>query len=96
MSEMREELTAAAQAVLPQPAPSSTPDVEFRLDLAFPRLSEEMLERLGAYGHEETVPKDTCLYMYGDRNTDMFVVLTGEIESRVPVKGGGSKRLARP
>ncbi len=93
MSETREELTAAAQAVSPQPAPSSTPDVELRLDLAFPRLSEEMLERLGSYGQEETVPKDTCLYMYGDRDTDMFVVLTGEIESRVPVKGGGSKRF---
>ena len=50
-----------------------------------------MLERLGSYGQEETVPKDTCLYMYGDRDTDMFVVLTGEIESRLPVKGGGSK-----
>ena len=93
MSETREELTVAAQAVSPQPAPSSTPDVELRLDLAFPRLSEEMLERLGSYGQEETVPKDTCLYMYGDRDTDMFVVLTGEIESRVPVKGGGSKRF---
>ncbi|HTZ84590.1 MAG TPA: FAD-dependent oxidoreductase [Candidatus Acidoferrales bacterium] len=93
MSEPQEELTAAADAVSPQPAPSSTPDVELRLDLAFPRLSEEMLERLGSYGQEETVPKDTCLYMYGDRDTDMFVVLTGEIESRVPVKGGGSKRF---
>ena len=93
MSETREELTAAVQAVSPQPAPSLTPDVELRLDLAFPRLNEEMLERLGSYGQEEIVPKNTCLYMYGDRDTDMFVVLTGEIESRVPVKGGGSKRF---
>lgn len=37
MSETGEELTAAAQAVSPQPAPSSTPDVEFRRDLAFLR-----------------------------------------------------------
>jgi len=91
--ETREELSPAFRAVSPQPALSSTPDVELRLDLAFPRLSEEMLERLRSYGQEETVPKDTCLYMYGDRDTDMFVVLTGEIESRVPVKGGGSKRF---
>jgi thioredoxin reductase (NADPH) len=91
MIETREELTGAAQAVSPQSAPSSNPDAEVRLDLAFPQLSEEMLERLGSYGQEETVPEDTCLYMYGDLDTDMFVVLAGEIESRLPVKGGGSK-----
>ncbi len=93
MSETREELTAAAEAVSPQPSTSSDSDIAFRHDLAFPKLSEEMLERLGAYGQEETVPKGTCLYMYGDRDTDMFVVLAGEIESRLPVKGGGSKRF---
>ena len=93
MSESREELTSAVQAVSPDAISSSNSDVEFRRDLAFPKLSEEMLERLGSYGQEETVPKDTCLYMYGDRDTDMFVVLTGEIESRLPVKGGGSKRF---
>ena len=93
MSETREELTAAAEAVSPQHSTSSDSDIAFRHDLAFPKLSEEMLERLGAYGQEETVPKGTCLYMYGDRDTDMFVVLAGEIESRLPVKGGGSKRF---
>ena len=40
MSETREELTAAAQAVSPQPVTSSDSDVAFRHDLAFPRLSE--------------------------------------------------------
>ncbi len=48
-----------------------------------------MLQRIGSYGQQETVPKDTCLYTYGDRDTDMFVVLAGEIESRLPVRGGG-------
>lgn len=66
MSETREELTAVAQAVSPDAVSSPNLDVEFRRDLAFPKLSEEMLERLGSYGQEETVPKDTCLYMYGD------------------------------
>ena len=93
MNETREELTAAAQTVSPDAVSSPNSDVEFRRDLAFPKLSEEMLERLGSYGQEETVPQDTCLYMYGDRDTDMFVVLAGEIESRLPVKGGGSKRF---
>jgi thioredoxin reductase (NADPH) len=91
MNEPKEELTAAAQAVSPQPLTSSHSDVAFRGDLAFPRLSDEMLQRLVSYGQEETVARNTCLYMYGDRDTDMFVVLTGEIESRLPVKGGGSR-----
>ena len=91
MIESKEELTAAAQAVSPQPLTSSASDLEFRRDLAFPRLSDEVLQRLGFYGQEEVVPEDTCLYTYGDRDTDMLVVLSGEIESRLPVKGGGSK-----
>ncbi len=91
MSEPREELTPADQTASPEPVSRSSPDAEFRSDLAFPILSGEMLQRIGSYGQEETVPKDTCLYTYGDRDTDMFVVLTGEIESRVLVRGGGFK-----
>ena len=91
MSETREELTAAAQAVSPQPASSSNSDIQFRRDLAFPRLSDEILQRLGSYGQEETVAKDVRLYTYGDRDTDMFVVLSGEIESRLLAERGGSK-----
>ena len=55
------------------------------------RLSGEMLQRLRSYGQEESVPKDTCLYTYGDRDTDMLVILSGQIESRLLVKGGGFK-----
>lgn len=94
MSENPEELTAAFEAVSPHPAPSSNPNYPpFRSDLAFPRLSDEMLQRLGPYGQEEAVLKGVCLYMYGDRDTDMFVIRSGEIESWLPVKGGGSKRF---
>ena len=50
-----------------------------------------MLRRLGSYGQEETVPKDTLLYTYGDRDTDMIVVLSGEVTSRLLVEGGGWK-----
>jgi thioredoxin reductase (NADPH) len=92
MSEPQEELTAAAQAVVsPPPLTSLGSNVEFRLDLAFPRLSDERLQRLGSYGKEEFIATDTCLYTYGDRDTDMLVILSGEIESRLLVKGGGFK-----
>lgn len=89
MSEHQEELTAAAEAVMPQPVISSA--AEFRHDLAFPKLSNDVLQRLGAYGQEIDVPRDTCLYTYGDRDTDMLVILSGEVESRLLIEGGGSK-----
>jgi thioredoxin reductase (NADPH) len=91
MSESREELTSAVEAVSPDPSSSSNSDVAFRHDLAFPKLSGEMLQRLSSYGQEESVPKGTCVYTYGDRDTDMLVILSGEIESRLLVKGGGYK-----
>ena len=57
MSESREELTSAVQAVSPEPSSSSNSDVAFRHDLAFPRLSGEMLQRLRSYGQEEIRPE---------------------------------------
>ena len=91
MSEVHEELTATANAASPDAINASVPDLQFRSDLAFPRFSEEMLQRVASYGHEETVAENTQLYTYGDRDTDMFVVLNGEIESRLLVEGGRSK-----
>ncbi len=93
MFTIRHKIALAAQKLSPDAASPPGLDLGFRRDLAFPRLSEEMLDRLISYGQEEAVPKNTCLYRYGDRDTDMFVVLKGEIESRLPVKGGGSKRF---
>ena len=57
---------------------SNVPD--FRPELAFPRLTEEMVERLRPYGREETLPADLLLFTQGDRQVDMFVVLDGEID----------------
>jgi thioredoxin reductase (NADPH) len=91
MSDVHEELTATAQAASPDAINASVPDLQFRSDLAFPRLNDEMLQRIMSYGHEETVAENTQLYTYGDRDTDMFVVLNGEIESRLLVEGGRSK-----
>ena len=91
MSGSQEEFTSAVQAVSPERSSSSNSDAAFRHDLAFPRLSDEMLQRLRSYGQEESVPEGACLYTYGDRDTDMIVILSGEIESRLLVKGGGFK-----
>ena len=91
MSEAHEELTTAAKAASPDLVNASVPDAQFRSDLAFPKFNEEMLQRGHSYGDEETVAEDTQLYTYGDRDTDMFVVLSGQIESRLLVEGGRSK-----
>jgi methylated-DNA-[protein]-cysteine S-methyltransferase len=65
--------------------------IEFRPDLAFPHLTEEMAERLKVYGSEETVPANTALYAQGDREIDMFVVLEGGVDVFLPDLNGGSK-----
>ena len=68
---------------------------EFRRDLAFPKLTEEMIGRLGPYGCEEVFPADAILYTHGDRQTDMFVVLEGGIDITFPVASGGTMVFAR-
>jgi thioredoxin reductase (NADPH) len=68
---------------------------DFRRDLAFPKLTEEMIGRLSPYGREEIFPADAILYTYGDRQTDMFVVLEGGIDITFPVASGGTMVFAR-
>jgi thioredoxin reductase (NADPH) len=70
----------------------NTPD--FRPDLAFPKLTEEMVERLLSYGREETVPANVSLFTFGDRQVDMFVVLDGEIDIFLPAADGESRIIA--
>lgn len=55
-------------------------NADFRRDLAFQTLTEEMVQRLQGYGREEIVAENVTLYTHGDRDSDMFVVLDGEIE----------------
>jgi thioredoxin reductase (NADPH) len=52
----------------------------FRPDMAFPPLTDEMIERLRGYGREETFAPETALFARGEREVDMFVVLEGELE----------------
>lgn len=74
--------------------PSENIAAEFRRDLAFPKLTEEMVERLTPYGREESFPANATLYTFGSRETDMFVVLEGGIDIFLPVVGGGRKVFA--
>src|SRR5882757_3969900 len=46
----------------------------------FPRLSEDMAERIAAYGTEERLPKGTLLFHRGERGVDFFFVREGSIE----------------
>jgi thioredoxin reductase (NADPH) len=52
----------------------------FRPEMAFPSLTEEMVERLHGYGHVETLEPETALFARGEREVDMFVVLEGTLE----------------
>lgn len=75
--------------------PVQAVNANFRRDLAFPTLSEEMVQRLRTYGREEVVPENTALYTQGDRDTDMFVVLDGGIDILLHPLSGSDKAFAR-
>jgi thioredoxin reductase (NADPH) len=68
---------------------------DFRQDLAFPNLTDDMLERLRAYGTETSFPTNTTIYTYGDLNTDMYVVLEGGVDIFLPTADGEFKIYAR-
>jgi thioredoxin reductase (NADPH) len=70
----------------------NVPDI--RTDLAFPKLTEDMVERLRAYGHEESFPANVPLFTHGERQVDMFVVLEGEVAISLPAENGESKIIA--
>jgi len=68
---------------------------EFRPDLAFAKLTEEMVERLRSYGQEESFPANVLLFTYGERRVDMFVVLDGQVDIiLLPSADGESKIIA--
>src|SRR5580698_1082669 len=71
---------------------SNVPD--FRPELAFPKLTEEMVERLRPYGREEILPENLLLFAPGERQVDMFVVLDGEVTISLPVSDGETKIIA--
>jgi thioredoxin reductase (NADPH) len=68
---------------------------DLRPDLAFPTLSDDMVQRLMSYGKEENFSGGTTLYTHGDRLIDMFVVLEGGVDVYLPSQDGQSKVTGR-
>src|SRR3977135_417710 len=68
---------------------------DFRWELAFAELTEDMVERLRAYGSLESLPAGVMLYTHGDRGIDMFVVLEGEVDIFLPSDDSSLKVYAR-
>ena len=68
---------------------------DFRWELAFPDLTEDMVARLEAYGNQESFPAGAVLYTHGDRKIDMFVILEGEVEIYLPSTENDAKVFAR-
>jgi len=54
-------------------------DSERNDEQAFPKLSDEQINSIRAFGKEVELPAETCLFKRGDKNTDFFVVLRGAI-----------------
>jgi thioredoxin reductase (NADPH) len=71
----------------------STPD--FRADLAYEKLTAEMVERVRTYGQEESYPSGVVLFTHGDRKVDLFVVLEGQIDVSLLAESGESVIIAR-
>jgi len=68
---------------------------EFRADLAFQKLTEEMVVRMRAYGREESFPANAVLITHGQRKIDLLVVLEGEVHASLPAGNGEAKVFAR-
>jgi len=63
------------------PDPNADPtDPYARQAQTFPRLSEEMMRRVRAYGREEALESGTLVFQRGERSVDFFVVIEGEVE----------------
>ena len=62
------------------PAELDPTDPYARAAQTFPQLSEEMAERVAAYGIEEQLPQGTVVFARGQRGVDFFLVLEGSIE----------------
>jgi len=68
---------------------------DWRSELAFPSLSQEMIERIRPYGREQTFRSGEVLYRCGDVDVGTFIVLEGGIDVTLPLANGSSKITGR-
>jgi len=94
MSTTNEELVSQIPGLV-HTMPDKEITAEFRRDLAFPKLTDELIERLRSYGKEEVVRANLTLYSHGDRQIDMFVVLEGGIDVLLPSSSGVARVFSR-
>ncbi|MFC5863199.1 FAD-dependent oxidoreductase [Acidicapsa dinghuensis] len=90
-----DQVPANKEEPLNEQAGANDATAAYRRDLAFPILTEEMVQRLQEYGREESFAKDVILYTFGDRETDMFVILDGAIDVLLQSSDGSLKPFAR-
>jgi thioredoxin reductase (NADPH) len=69
-------------AILPQAQGASDPYA--RSAETFPRLTDEQVARVAAFGVVEELPRGTVLFERDDRGVDFFLVLEGHIEIYEP------------
>jgi len=74
---------------------ASTAGDDWRSELAFPCLTEEMVARIRPYGRELVLRAGEILYRCGDIDIGTFVVLEGGIDVTLPLANGRSKITGR-
>lgn len=79
----------------PRPSIPDTLLTPFRPEMASPYLTEEMVQRLRNYGHEEHLSSGVALWSQGEWEIDLFVVLQGIVEVYTVVEDGSRKVIAR-
>jgi thioredoxin reductase (NADPH) len=68
---------------------------DFRHDLAFPELSDDIIARILPYGRLESFSANTVLFTHGDREVDLFVVIEGGVDSYLPIADGSQRQYGR-
>lgn len=90
MDDMTTQVASGATETAAEPtvATANPADPYLREAQTFPRLSEEQVARVAAFGVIEDLAPGTVLFARGDRTVDFFVVLQGQIEIYEPGPDG--------
>ena len=83
-----DELTAATDPLAVLPTASSPSDPYARVAETFPRLTDDQVARVVAFGTVEDLPAGTTLFEIDDRGVDFYLVLQGFIEIYDPGPDG--------